>query len=91
VLDCYDGVVEYLMSGTPPRKMSKVEAMKLIRRVGAYQLLVGHLYINGKDEVLRRCVLPQEIDDILFQSYDGIVGGHFSSEVTTRKVLQVGL
>ena len=75
------------MSGRPPPEMSKVEAKKLIRRDGLYQLIAYQLYIKGKDEVMRRCTLPQEIDDILVQSHDGIAGGHFSSEITTRKVL----
>ena len=74
------------MSGRPPLGMSKVEARKLIRRAGPYQLIIRQLYIKGMDEVLRRCALPQDIDDILLQSHDGIAGGHFGSKVTTRKV-----
>jgi len=57
VLECYVGVVEYLMSGRPPPGMSKVEARKSIRRVGPYQLIVDQLYIKGKGEFLRRCAL----------------------------------
>ena len=71
--------------------MTKLESRQLIRRDGPYQLIVGELYNNGKDEVIRRCALPQEIDDILLQSHDGIARGHFASEITARKVLQVGL
>jgi len=55
--------------------MSKLEARWLIRKVGPYQLIASQLYIKEKDEVLRRYALPQEIDDILFQSHDAMVGG----------------
>ena len=48
----YDGIVEYLMSGRPPEDMSKAEARKLIRLAGPYQLIVGQLYIQGKDDVI---------------------------------------
>ena len=79
------------MSGRPPPDMSKAEARKLIRLAGPYQLIVGKLYIRGKDDVIRRCALPHEIDDILFQAHDGIARGHFASELTARKVLRAGL
>jgi len=56
--NCYDGIVEYLMSGRPPPRMSKLEARWLIRKVGPYQIIASQLYIKGKDEVVRRCALP---------------------------------
>ena len=86
-LELYPGLVEYLMSGRPPPELSKVKTCKLIRLVGPYQLIARQLYILGKDGVLRICALPHEVDDILFQSHDGLAQGHFASELTTRKVL----
>ena len=55
----YEGIVEYMMSGRPPPGMTKLEARQLIRRAGPYQLIAGQIYIKGKDEVIRRCALPQ--------------------------------
>ena len=71
--------------------MTKLEARRLIRRVGPYQLIDGQLYVKGKDEVMRRCALPQEVDDILYQCHDGMIGDHFALDITTRKVLQDGI
>ena len=79
------------MSGRPPLDMSKAEARKLIRLAGAYQLIAGQIYIRGKEDVIRRCALPHEINDILSQAHDGIARGHFASELTARKVLQARL
>ena len=45
VPEWYPRLVEYLMSGRPPPDMSKVEARKLIRLAGPYQLIAGQLYI----------------------------------------------
>jgi len=87
----YLGLVEYVMSGRPHEDMSKAEARKLIRLVGPYQLIVGQLYIGGKDDLIRKCALPHEVDDLLFQAHDGIVGGHFAFALTTRKVPQARL
>ena len=87
----YLGLVEYLMIGRPRPDMSKVDARKLIRFVGPYQLIVKQLYVRGKDDIIRRCALPHEVDSILFQAHDGIAGGHFASELMARKVLQARL
>ena len=58
VPDCYDGIVEYMKSERTPLEMFGLEANKLIRRVGPYQLIAGQLYIKGKDEASRRCARP---------------------------------
>jgi len=87
----YKGIVKYLMSGRLTPRMTKLESRQLIRRVGPYQLKVGQIYVKGKDEVIRRRALPQEIDDILYLCHDGMVGGHFASNIIAQKVLQVGI
>jgi len=56
-----------------------------------YKLIAIQLYIKGKDDFLKRCVLPHEIGDILFQSHDGMEGGYIASELTMRNVLQARL
>lgn len=75
----YLELVKYLMSGRPLLDRSKTKTRRLIRLTGPYQLIARQLYICGKDDVLRRCALPHEVDDILFQSHDGIAGEHFAS------------
>ena len=83
VPEWYPGLVEYLVSGRTPEDMSKAEARTLIRLAGPYQLITGQLYIRGKDDVIRRCTLPHEVDDFLFQAHNGIAGGHFAFETAT--------
>jgi len=65
------------MSGRPLEDKSKAQARKLIRLVGSYLLITKQLYILGKGDVIIRCTLPHEVDDLLFQAHDWVVGGHF--------------
>ena len=48
------------------------------------------LYCLGKDGVLRRVPSGCEIKQILEACHDGVCGGHFAHEITSRKVLQAG-
>ncbi|MCO5572661.1 hypothetical protein L7F22_026419 [Adiantum nelumboides] len=47
-------------------------------------------YHKGKDLVLRRVPLVKEIERILMSCHDGICGGHFAREITSKKILQAG-
>ena len=56
-----------------------------------YQLIVRQLYKLGLDNILRRCVLNHERQDILWECHNGFAGGHVGGKATAQKVLQVGL
>jgi hypothetical protein len=45
----------------------------------------------GPDEVLRRCIMEEEIPLILAEAHEGIAGGHYVGKSTTQKVLRDGL
>ncbi|MCO5570524.1 hypothetical protein L7F22_024247 [Adiantum nelumboides] len=54
-------------------------------------MLIGeYLYHKGKDLVLRRVPLVKEIEKILMACHDGVCGGHFAQEITSKKILQAG-
>ena len=46
------------------------------------------LYKKDKDEILRRCINPNEVPSILKGCHDDICGGHFAGMVTAQKALQ---
>jgi hypothetical protein len=52
-----------------------------------YHLIGGHLYKLGVDGILHRCVFEHEWDVLLFESHEGLVGGHNAGKTTTSKVL----
>jgi hypothetical protein len=63
----------------------------MVVRATDYQLISGQLYKLGLDNILRRCVLNHERQDILWECHSGVVGGHVGGKATAQKVLQDGL
>jgi hypothetical protein len=55
-----------------------VQKTNLVFRDANYQLIVGHLYKLGSENILRRCVMEHERPIILAKAYEGIVGGHYA-------------
>jgi hypothetical protein len=47
-----------------------------------YQLIAGHLYKLGVDNILRRCVMEHERNVILVEEHEGFVGGHYTGKAT---------
>jgi hypothetical protein len=47
-----------------------------------YQLIAGHLYKLGAENMLRRCVMEHERPLILAKAHEGIVGGHYTRKDT---------
>jgi hypothetical protein len=59
--------------------------------VADYQLIAGHLYKMGADNILRICVLEHERPRILAEAHEGITGGHYAGKDIVQKVLRAGL
>jgi hypothetical protein len=56
-----------------------------------YQMIVGHLYKMGADNILQRYVLEHERPMVLAEAHQGIIGGHYTGKATMKKVLHAGL
>ena len=56
-----------------------------------YSLINGFLYKMGLDDILRRCVLEHERDNIMHVAHYGPAGGHFQVDTTAKKIQQSGL
>ncbi|MCO5564616.1 hypothetical protein L7F22_018281 [Adiantum nelumboides] len=85
-----EDILYFLETGECPKHLERVQRHRLVRKVLSYQLIGEHLYHKGKDLVLRRVPLVKEIEKILMSCHDGVCGGHFAQEITSRKILQVG-
>ena len=68
-------------------KKKKILAMK----AAPYSLINGFLYKMGLNDILRRCVLEHERDQIMHESLYGTAGGHFQADTTAKKIQQSGL
>ncbi|MCO5551299.1 hypothetical protein L7F22_004798 [Adiantum nelumboides] len=85
-----EDILYFLETGECPKHLERVQRHCLVRKSLSYQLIGEHLYHKGKDLVLRRVPLVQEIEKILMSCHDGVCGGHFAQEITSRKTLQAG-
>ena len=57
-------------------------------KVAPYTLINGFLYKLVLDEVLHRCVLEHGQENIMHEAHYGLVGGHFHSDTTAKKIQQ---
>ena len=48
------------------------------------------MYHKGKDLVLRKVPIKEEINRILLSCHDDVCGGHFAQDITSRKILLAG-
>lgn len=87
----YEKIGEYLSTSTFPKEMALGERPKLALKSKTFQLINGLLYKMGPDQILRRCVMEEEIPNVLKEAHDGLAGGRMGPDATARKVLLVGL
>ena len=71
--------------------MSTKKKQILAMKAAPYSIINGFLYKMGLDDILRRCVLEHEINNIMHESHYEPIGGHFQEERTTKKIQQSGL
>jgi hypothetical protein len=89
--ECFADIIEFLSTGFVPREFTIVQKKNLVVIFVDYQLIVGHLYKHGADNILRRCVMEYERPIILAEAHEGIVVGHYIGKYTTQMVLRIGL
>ena len=66
-----------------PQEHNTVQKKNMVVRAVDYQLIAGHLYKMGANNILRRCVLEHERPRILVEDHEGIVEGHYAEKYTT--------
>ena len=86
----YIDFANYLMSGLLTLYLSYQQKKKFIHDVKSDQWDEPYFYNKCSDHVIRRCVLEEEISDILQSCHAVAYGGYFRWHKTTIKVLQSG-
>jgi hypothetical protein len=74
-----------------PQEFNTVQKKNMVVKATNYQLIVGHLYKMGANNILRRCVLEHERPRILVEAHEGTTGGHYVEKYIVPKVLHIGL
>jgi hypothetical protein len=76
----FDDIIEFLSTGFALKEFNTLQKKNLVIRAADYQLIAGHLYKLGADNILRRCVMEHERHIILAEAHEGIVGGHYAGK-----------
>ncbi|KAI5335638.1 hypothetical protein L3X38_025771 [Prunus dulcis] len=86
----YADFVNYLASTIIPADLSFHQKMKFFSLVKHYYWDDPYLWKHCPDQVIRRCVPEEEMEDILRHCHTLVCGGHFGASKTAAKVLQSG-
>jgi hypothetical protein len=78
----------FLSIGACPKTYSVIQKHHMVVRATDYQLIAGQLYKLGLDNILKRCVLDHERQDILWESHNRVAGGHIGGKATAQKFIQ---
>ena len=89
-LEWLDDVGSYLWIGVIRQELFQEEQQKLILKALPYTLIQCGLHKKGQDLVLWRILDPVQAETMMKEMHYGAAGGHFSQEITTRKILDAG-
>eukprot|EP00253_Pinus_taeda_P013860 PITA_13860 len=82
----FDDITNYLVSTQFPPNLSSKEKGNIVRKSAPFTWIRGDLFKLGRDQILRICVMEEEVFDILLTCHDGACGGHFTAKRTSFKV-----
>ncbi|KAH9685156.1 hypothetical protein KPL70_013841 [Citrus sinensis] len=90
VLPWYVDIVNYLVTGQLPEHWTKQDKAKFFTKIKNFFWDDPYLFKYCADQIVRRCVPENEIQNILSFCHEQACGGHFSAKKTATKVLQCG-
>ena len=84
-------IAQFLETGQAPEGLNTKKKQILAMNAAPYSLINGFLYKMELEDILRRCVLDHEREQIMHEAHYGPAGGHFQADTTARKIQQSGL
>ena len=83
-------IVNYLAAGIIPSELTFQQKKRFFAEVKQYFWVDPILFKQSADQIIRRCVPKNEMEEILKHCHSLECGGHFDGQQTTAKVLQFG-
>ena len=90
-LPWYADLANYLATGAIPSNWTPQDMRKLEVEARSFFFDDPYMFKYCADQIIRRCIPNDEIQNVLSFCHDQACGGHFSSQKTAAKVLQSGL
>ena len=84
-------ITQLLENRQAPEGMNMKKKQILAMKAAPYSLINGFLYKMGLDDILRRCVLEHERNNIMHEAHYGPTRGHFQADTIAKKIQQSGL
>ena len=84
----YADYANFIVAKFLPHSFSFQQRKKFVHDLRHYFWDDPHLYKEGADGILRRCIPEHEQKDILRKWHDSPYGGHHAGDRTANKVLQ---
>eukprot|EP00253_Pinus_taeda_P029166 PITA_29166 len=86
----YADVENYLEAGKLSKHLTSRERKLIVQHNTCFSWIGGYLFHMGVDMHIRRCIMEDEIYDILKVCHDGSCSGHFVDRRIGHKILQMG-
>ena len=81
----------FLMDGMLSNKLSNDQRKRFVLKRKPFLVIARALYRREADQFIRKCAPKEEQKVVLQEAHESSSGGHFSGEITGRKILQAGL
>ena len=86
----YTHITNYLVTGEVPSEWKTQDKKHLFAKIHAYYWEEPFLFKYYADQIIRKCVLEEEQHGILNHCHENASRGHFASQKTAMRVLQLG-
>ncbi|KAD4179213.1 hypothetical protein E3N88_27804 [Mikania micrantha] len=90
-LPWFADIVNYLAAGVLPDHWTKRKRQQFLAQVRYYIWDEPDLFKVGLDQIIKRCIPEEEVQEVLSLTHASACGGHFSGQKTGHWVLSCGL
>jgi len=73
-----------------PKILNLTYKQMLAKKAKPFTLKEGIMYRMGQDNRMRKCLTTSKAFIVLKELHEGVIGRHFTTNITTKKILDAG-